>query len=299
MNLLKDIRNELISEKKLSVLLRKAKVLSSVIRNDDLKNWVDNEMNGYAEIDKLPDYRTVPGRNFGDFFGPFGKQLKNAPIPIMSLPEELKEYATTTYIAHGVSTIDDLLKSGKNQFKEQWPADFIAFAGSNIMEGFNCLSAWKLITSSQLAQVLETARNKLLSLILELEEKHPDVETEADIAGIPKDEVKTIVNTFIYGSNNVVASGINVQQKVSIEKGNINSLLEYLKKIGVPETDRTELKGIIKEEKTVQAPNKFGPKLANWISKLTNKALQGAGKVTLQVITQYIIHAINLYYGVG
>jgi hypothetical protein len=44
----------------ISVLLRKCLVLAHQLKNDRLRSWVENELNGYATSDaELPEYRRI------------------------------------------------------------------------------------------------------------------------------------------------------------------------------------------------------------------------------------------------
>jgi len=44
-----------------SSLLRKIKILAIKLDNKDFFDWVDRELNGYSDKDKIPEYRIVKG----------------------------------------------------------------------------------------------------------------------------------------------------------------------------------------------------------------------------------------------
>jgi hypothetical protein len=81
-----------------ATLLRKCKILAVRLGNNDFKRWVDNELNGYAIADDLPEYRILHVESYGHFSGPFGQSLSNAPIPPSCLPEKLRDKVTTSYL---------------------------------------------------------------------------------------------------------------------------------------------------------------------------------------------------------
>ena len=52
MSLLREIQDAAISsDVELSVLLRKCKVLAARLGNQDFKEWIDNELSGYKNVD--------------------------------------------------------------------------------------------------------------------------------------------------------------------------------------------------------------------------------------------------------
>lgn len=51
MNLIQEIKSDIIDSKvSLSIALRRAKVLASILKNDKMKEWVNNELNGYFGV---------------------------------------------------------------------------------------------------------------------------------------------------------------------------------------------------------------------------------------------------------
>ena len=92
MSLLRDIQNAAIDNKtSLETLLRKCRVLASRLQNDELKIWVQHELDGYFGCEDLPKYRRIVGQGCGHFSGPFGSGIRNAPIADSLIP---KKFAT-------------------------------------------------------------------------------------------------------------------------------------------------------------------------------------------------------------
>ncbi len=50
--------------------LRKAKILTSALHSPELDEWINSELDGYADPTKVPDYRLFAADNYGDFAGP-------------------------------------------------------------------------------------------------------------------------------------------------------------------------------------------------------------------------------------
>lgn len=47
------------TDKPLSVLLRNCVVLGHELKNDSLKTWANQELNGYTDPQKVPEYRVL------------------------------------------------------------------------------------------------------------------------------------------------------------------------------------------------------------------------------------------------
>ena len=92
MSLLREIQYTAIdSNAELTTLLRKCKVLAARLGNAEFKQWVESELSGYNSKEELPDYRVLHVNSKGHFSGLFGSGLRNADIPMFSIPEELRE----------------------------------------------------------------------------------------------------------------------------------------------------------------------------------------------------------------
>lgn len=301
MGLISDLQNDILDPKtSLSTILRKAKVLASTLKNEEFKKWVENELNGYrGNRDEIPEYRRGHTRSLGDFFGPFGAALKNAPIPTLSLPQEIKEFANELSLPKGVRALEAHLESNSPAFDIPWPADIVALLTGKIYRGYSCLSAWKTVDRSTIEQLLDTIRNRLLSFVLELKEKYPEIsKSEEAISEIPGEQVTPMVNTYIFGNHNVVASGVNIEQAVhQVQKNNLNALLKYMEKIGVGSSDIKELEKAIKEDGPRTEAGKFGSKVTDWVGKMTTKILKGVWNISIQVGPTFLAEALSRYYG--
>lgn len=48
--------------------LKRTKVLLAEFENEDLNTWISNEITGYSDKSKIPDYRMVRGNLMGSYF---------------------------------------------------------------------------------------------------------------------------------------------------------------------------------------------------------------------------------------
>src|SRR5690348_8010178 len=93
MTLLAEIQRDAIDTSvSVSVLLRKCLLLAARLDHAPLREWVENELNGYASSDLVPPYRAKREvRVRGDFSGPMGYWWQGAEIPKAAVPEKWRE----------------------------------------------------------------------------------------------------------------------------------------------------------------------------------------------------------------
>lgn len=303
MNLIQELQNDILDPKtNLSLILRRAKVLASILGNEEFKKWVDNELNGYqCTKEEMPDYRQGHADSFGDFVNPLGVRWKNLPIHTLHLPDQVKKIFSEFILNDGVRALESLIESDSPSFSIQWPANLVAAIMSDkIYVGYNCISAWKSLSRGQVEQVLDTVRNRLLDFVIELKERYPEIgESEDAISKVPKEQVSSIVNTFIFGNHTVVACGSGIDQEVhqQIHENDLDALLRYMELIGVPADDAKELEKAIDEDGTRTEPGNFGPKVAGWVGKMTKKAIEGTLDVAISNAPTLIKKALLSYYG--
>jgi len=307
MKLFQEIKNDITdSSKNLADILRRTKIIASLLKNSALKDWIHRELNGYYEVDEIeiPKYRKAIGQNFGDFSGPFGSGLKNATIPIIVLPELIQKYADKLLFRQSVSELQSLAQSDSNSFLEKWPADLIAYIQHNvtIYEDMVLIDAKKVITKPQVHGILDTIRTRLLDFILELEESFPElVISETDLIKIPESAVTNHFHTYISGSKNIVNTGSNINQKIDelVIEDDLSSLKNVLSNLGISKKDIEDLENSILNDKKPNKNKSFGSRVSSWLGKMTEKAVSGTIEIASKEGTSAIIKAISTYYGIS
>jgi hypothetical protein len=209
MSLLREIQEATTNPNyRLADVLRLSKILASRLSHQELKNWVEKELNGYEISDVIPQYRLLTNiGSRGDFLGPFGSALKNAPIPLLSLPEEIATSLSKLIILQSVSAIENTVeqanKSGTSILREFWLADDVALFGSNIYQHMNCGQAWRDIPTNSFVAILDTVKNRILNFVLEIEIQAPHAgEAEPGTKPIPDALVTQIFYQFVLDKSN-------------------------------------------------------------------------------------------------
>lgn len=225
MNLIKELQSDILNQEvNLSSILRKAKVLATNIKNEEMKKWIDSELNGYkSDYKKIPEYRIGHSDIYGDFINSFGIKMNNMQIPIFKLHETFKNINNEVILTRGIRNLESLLESDEKKFKKLLPSDVVTILSNRIYENFTCLQAWKSMDRGQIEQVLDIVRNRLLNFVLELQEMYPEINKSEDaIFKIPNDAMNSVFNNFIIGNNNIVSGGSNIDKSSQINTVNKN-----------------------------------------------------------------------------
>jgi hypothetical protein len=242
MSLLREIQSAAVdSSVPIAALLRKCKILAARLGNDQLKSWIDNELNGYGSKDDLPAYRIVRVNSKGHFSGPFQSGLKNADIPMTCMPENLRRNLSYTYLTSAAAGLEDLISRCEGGVLcEPWNPDIVAHFGGEIYEGMGCIQAWKVIPISAVVAAVDTIRTRVLSFALEIEEEAPEAgEAPPNTNPLPQDRVQQIFTTNIYGTvQNMANASPGASQQATYNQQNaelFRNLLEALAVSGAPE----------------------------------------------------------------
>ena len=115
------VSNEISLEEALNRLL----IIASDIENDELAQWVENELNGYSDSAELPAYRVIDiGDTYFVYSGINGRfKVENAPLPFLEiLGVDKREYSFN--ILDGVNSLTTLMTG-----KYEYGRDLTAMAG--------------------------------------------------------------------------------------------------------------------------------------------------------------------------
>ena len=111
--------------------LRKAKILTSDLHSPELDEWINSELDGYAESARVPDYRLFTAYNYGDFAGPAtagvpeGGTFTTLRISTDDLPQDVKDFAEKLVMLDGVRALQD---HDDQDDKKPWPLNLVVAA---------------------------------------------------------------------------------------------------------------------------------------------------------------------------
>ena len=296
MTLLDEIRSDLVNESaNLSSTLRKAKILARAIGLPEFVEWVDFELSGYPDRDSVPSYRRFRPTNLGTFAGPFQSGVNNMVLPTYNLPDTVKEFAENLFFFDGVGALE-AQASDSHQWK--WPQEMVMLARNSIQMsgGMVLVDAHQPIPAHVITGVLDQVKNRLLDFVLGLQESNVTSE-DLDNRTVETQVVRNLFHINIYGDRNIVASGEQINQRVNtVQEGNIDSLLSFLREFNIDDDDLGELEDAVSSE-PIAPDGSYGPKVRAWLGGMISKAASSTWNVGLQTASKVLTDALNGYYG--
>lgn len=283
-------------------VLRKCLILGHELKNERLKTWANQELNGYDSPELVPEYRVLRALAIGDFSGPFGSGARNMPIPAYLLREEHRHFAEKVYLSQPIGSLQDTVTSAKGHgLAFPWPGDFITMYQDRIQtqNGMVLVAAKQTLSTSAIVGLLDTVRNKTLNMALEIKAELGTSYKDLERAESPQAEekIRNIIIQNTGGSTNVAfghssldASG-QVQNSITI--GDRGSLDRALISAGLNKDDL---------ERLTQAMTGDGGKLGNqvmrWAKDKGSKVLCAGMKVGQQIGTALLLKYLEAHYGI-
>lgn len=305
-SLLQQIQNEAVdSSHDLADLLRKCRVLAQRLGNEDLKEWVRCELNGYSTEDgtQLPEYRRLfPVVAKGHYVGMFGAQITNFPIPMSAVKEEkMRKTIFGINIGHGISEIQHLI-AGSDTGDLTWhlpPEARYFIKDPCVRQDHQLADVWQVCNTAALEKILNTVRNKILDFTLELES---EVErTGAPIQNLNKQEpekVQQIFNNHIQGPvGNVAQGNRDVSQTATVNTGDLSSLKDALQELGLPKDLEAEILTAAEEEQPEDG--KLPARLAELVGKVAALGAQGALAISGSVAVEVLTRSLCQFFGMS
>lgn len=267
--LIKDLSYDNIN---LNQALMRAKLIAFEINNDDFKSWINKELNGYLNGDKLPDYRIIPCDIFAvlEAYG----QKKWVPYDLTNIDKDLDGKIYKMEVQQSVSIIENGLKDTTETYGYQDLPIGIVQMLREMSNNDYIVSVKRRIQLSQSQHILNLTKQKLIDTLLELDRAFPNLQDNYQNTEENKEKTSTIINNHIYGENASSAIGVgdNFTQEISnVYNQKIERVLSDLKDLGVPQEDIEDVKEIVTKEAD---KTKVGKKLMSWVGKMTSKAVE-------------------------
>jgi hypothetical protein len=291
------------NKQSITVLLRKCLILASQLKNERLKAWANQELNGYTSEEGLPDYRITPAQAKGHLSGPFGSGWNHLPIPPAVLEKEHQKFAVRVPLIQAVSAYEDIVShsSSGGSITVQWPANLVLYYQSKISQGMSLVAAYQEIPRSGLVEVLEAVRNRTLNMALELKAELGEVQDISRVSAGHAAQIERVIVNNIFGGNVYVSAGQSTmnaitvqQQQQNIVAGDWAHLEEVLRNAGI---DQPELDELSKADE--QDGRTMGSKVKGWIAKTAPKVLSGGVKIGATIGQTLLLEYLKQYYGLG
>jgi hypothetical protein len=281
----------------LSVLLRQCILLAYELKNERLKEWASHELNGYSDPKEVPKYRVMNAGAIGTFSAGYLFPNVKRPIPSTAMEKEHRFAAETIHLVEPVSAYENHLKSEGHTLGYQWDSNLIGYYQGRFIEGHVLVTAVQELPISAVAGVLDTIRNRVLTMALEI--KSEIGESDADLKKVEPnskeaEKVNHIVVNQIYGGTVYMGGSgtqnINVQ---NIAVGNWQDLRKALLTLKVDEGEIGELSNAIQQDgKTM------GERVKGWIGRNATKVFDHGLQVGTSVGTTLLTNYVKQHLGI-
>lgn len=267
------------------------------MKNDDLSTWARLEGSGYDDKNDLPEYRKINVQVLGKFLGPFGSGLDNAPIPPSAIDKKHRDGLFTALIFQPVGELEQLA-GGSDSLRQNWPADVVAYYQNKPIysNGLALGSAWRVLSRSTFSGMLEAIRTRVLDFALKIESELGEEVGNEGIVEIQPSKVNQIFNTTINGGNVAISGSGHATQIIdSVKVGNLGSLSEALRKIGIDEADIEDATKAIGDPKL----GKPSQEIWDWLRDMKSKGADATGRIATGAAGGILARVILAYYGLS
>jgi hypothetical protein len=285
------------TDKPLSFLLRQCVVLAYELKNEPLKAWANQELDGYRDIDKLPEYRVIYAGATGLFSAGYNFPPIERSIPAFLLDEKHRWAATEARLSEPISSYESILQTDrtKGTLSIPWTAEMVARYQKEFMPGHALVQAEQDVSYGAIVGLVDAVRNRVLNVALDI--KSEIGEQDADLKKVRgssevAEKVNHIIVNHIYGGTVFVGDQqmVNVQ---NISVGNWEDLKKMLQSRGFQDAEIGELSQAIEQDgKTL------GAKVQSWIgrnaAKVWDHGLQLTTTVGAAVLTEYVKKHLGL-----
>lgn len=280
--------------------LFKTKVLLHQLGEDQAISWVNSELNGYPNIENIPDYRILNISVYSNLSNGVW-HYTDQPLPTSHLDKKLRKKLQTHHLLQSIAVIESYAKDDKHLTITIAPELFPTL-GKGLSSGYFVERAWGKPSLGSMLQVITEVRSRLLDFVLDLSEKLPE---ELDIREMKKKskEIGTLdlFNNAVFGDNTTIVVGDHNIQNVQnlVVKNDFESLAVFLRKNNVEETDLKDLKDAIDKDHgaSEHSEKNFGKNVRAWISSMLIKATESVWDVNLGIASSLLANALNAYYG--
>lgn len=226
--------------------------------------------------------------------------MNSVHIPLAFIPESARDHYERYECRYSIATVEAILAQEESGAVTISTGDLCAVLGTNVYKHQRCIAAWAVFGTSNLVELLNSVRNRVLDFALAVWKEAPqagEAEGQANITLEPA-RVTQIFNTTIYGgSANLVGTANSSTIAFNVGAGDFPSLERVLRENGVSEVDLISLQEALELETELTRNEGFGPKVSDWVGKMTAKAAEGGWKISLAAAGNLLASAIRNYYG--
>lgn len=196
--IIKDLANGNVD---IQTALKRTKVLLQELDDEMLLKWINSEIEGYSDLDILPEYRIITGELYGQYLkGSMARHMKynNVVIPLGNFTEEQKREILTAEITQGISTLKEMIEKNEHGLIKPIPPELYPYiAHANDDPYMYITYASVRLNIPQILNIFPKVENKLLDILSYLEKQFGNLDDlDIDIESKTEDELKNVINNI-------------------------------------------------------------------------------------------------------
>lgn len=283
----------------LSTTLLKCQTIAFHLKNEIFSEWINNELNGYDDLSKLPNYRKLPCTISVNIVS-YNCMLNNKQIPQGAIPSEYAYLYEFTFVKP-LSEIEILLTGDITKSVTQPINAHYTYIFQEIIQGGRVQEVHRHVPIFSLIGIINNFKSKLLNIFLEL---NRDLDFNLDFISISNQKlINNIMNqnifasgngdvnannsTLVGGSNNNVSINENVKSQI---RDLIQKVEEVNERVKGDETDIAECIAEIQQEISLESPQ---PKVLKtslkWLRRIPKIAAESAIGVAIEKVIEQLI----------
>jgi hypothetical protein len=283
----------------LADVLRKCLVLALELGNSPFREWVEQELDGYAVEADLPTYRAGISTAIKANAMNVAYKYSNIVVPAQALSNEVREGLSTIDFRQRVGELEDIVRSAhaRGDGTARTNVDPAVWATVQFENDFNVTDMWQEISVAQIAGLLDAVRNAALRFALELERLEDSAERPIETR---QETITNIFETLVHGG--VVSIAANAGQvtqiaQITVREGDLDSLMSGLREFGISDDDLRELAEAIAGDSDPSGGP--GAKVWAWLRRAAEKIPGTAGDVGVGTAKALVTAAVLKYFGLG
>jgi hypothetical protein len=239
--IIEDIVND---NKNISTIFLKLQVIVHILKNENLKNWVEYELHGYPDKKTLPEYRIIPGVVYGGLEQHRGFQgsirISNFILPTSHIKDDdLLDMLRTFRCKDSISKIEEIANNNEQDISVTLPDFCISYLQRGLETNCYLNQISQHIQKFDLKNIVEQVKSSLLQFLLEInDELNLDIEFTAMEN---KEKIEKAINNTIYAG--VVATGENA----TINANESNIVGGQNNSVTINETHKKEIEDLVSQ----------------------------------------------------
>lgn len=199
----KIIKDIISNEISMSDALFRLEIICTELNNTAILSWINNEIYGYSDKDKLPNYRIINGGHliYTGFNG--NVQATKMPLPLYCLTEKQQNDIKNYSVFESIKQIEESSVSKKELVIDRTILSSQVYKES----GIRCHSIYQSLNISSFNDILYKIKHKIIKILVELEKNFGCLDDmDINLKEIESENIKDIndrITQIVYTDNSI------------------------------------------------------------------------------------------------